>query len=249
MILRFPRLSLRPAACILWGLLAFGALRAQEPPLLRDVRVRVLSWSGTIEGVMLRSGPGPEAEWLPVRAVDYVRSPFFEVSSGPDLIFFRWQELEDGTRIPVEDGRVRIEGMGDTVLVLISQGETGRRYQALAEGLEDFPAGGYRFLNVSRRNLVVGAGGERELLASGRSLTLVPEVEKDSVGVLVQLAGLVDGEARLVYSNRLARRDGQRLLFFVADAQRGRMPVEVKRIMESTRSIQPPPPPSPPPGS
>ena len=211
-----------------------------EIPELRDVRLRVLSWSGTVEGVLLRKAPVPDAEWVPVLAVDYVRSSFVEVKTGPDLVFFRWEEQPDGTRVAVEDGRVKVEGLAEPFLILITaQRGGGRTYQALSESLEDFPSGAYRFFNASQSAVVVRAGETRQSLPAGRIATLVPVMDGASVGVLIQLAGMVDGEPRLVYSNRLARRENQRLLFFIRDAHRGRSRYEVKRISDSTRHLFP----------
>lgn len=210
---------------------------AEEPVELKDIRFRTLSWSGDVQGVSVWNGNPEAAAWIPIKAMDYIRSPFVEVKTGPELTFFRWEEQEDGTRVPVEDGRVRIDGMGDTLLILITERKNKRSYFAMPESLQDFPVDTYRFLNASKLGLVVGTGKERAPLAPRKLITMKPELDEQSVGVKVQLAGLVDGEPRLIYSNRLARRKGQRTLFFIVDSDKGRVPVEVKRLVEGTINL------------
>lgn len=241
---RFNFSAERKYAWILFFLFVSGLsnVRAAENPDSQRVRFRTLSWSGKVQGLMVASGTGSEAEWLQVKAVSYLRSRFIEVFSGPDLVFYRWETLEDGTQVPVEDGRVNITGMGETLLILITQQGGKRKYFAMPESLEAFPDDSYRFMNASQMAVVVGVGEEHRVLGLRQVVTISPELETGSVGVVVQLGGQVDGEPRLLYSNRLAHRSGQRTLFFIIDSRRGNVPVEVKRLVEGSRQISRPDP-------
>lgn len=208
-----------------------GSLRAAES----TIRFRTLSWQGDISGLYFQ-GVGGEGKELDAK--DYVRSLPCHASANSDLVFFELEKNEAGETVRKEAGRIPAGHLQDDLLVIITPTPEGYRFSSFPEDSTSFPPNTYRFLNASKSELAVRVGTKVERVAPGASATMKTELSPAESGVPVQIGKFeinTQGGV-LVYSNRLAVREGQRTLIIATDSGNSNQPIQTKRIVESTRA-------------
>jgi len=211
-------------------ILPFSALRSGEP--VSEVRFRTLSVSGNIEGIYYADGSRARVE---LKAVDYVRSPFFQADPRVPLEIYRLLPPPEGETEPVPEVVDRIDwpAQDGPFLLLVGKRGDSYRFSMTTDDTRSFPMGSFRIYNTSDLPVVIQIGDEMAQLVPGESKVLKPDFGQEERGALFQIAARVGDEPRLVYSNLWNSSQTQRTMVFIVNRSNPRVPIGVKRLHES----------------
>lgn len=216
------------------GVLAAAAFASATASATASAQVsakfRTLSWAGAIEDLYYDR----DNKSVQIVAYDYARSPFYHTSAGQKLTFYRFKTAPDGTQVKESAAQVTLTPENRHVLLLFVRGPDGTlRVLTAPDDTSSFPAGSYRFVNMSKTPMSVALGSKPtpRQLAPGQSLVLPGQPERTG-GVPVRVAAL--GEInQLFYSSKWLWNGDHRTLVFIAPTGNAAAPFELRRITEN----------------
>ncbi|MDH4445149.1 MAG: hypothetical protein QE267_08465 [Akkermansiaceae bacterium] len=104
-------------------------------------------------------------------------------------------------------------------------------------------AGDYRLFNFSKQALSVKLGGKSLALDSKLDKNISDSSwQNDVLDLPIQVATVVDGKARLVYSSVWGHRPGRRNFVFMFDGSHPSKPISISRFFDIPAKVKPPAP-------
>lgn len=212
--------------------LASVGMAAQGQEESVKAEILTLSLSGTISDLHFGTADGVTTTSVYSRGfgvpIEYTGSPelvFFRPSSNPDGFSGASREVIAKARLP--------NGASRVLLVFESmEGETDRYRVAVFEnGHSRFPAGGYRFLNLSKVPFVGVAGTERFTLNPRASAIVAPK-GNDQGNVEVKVYSAEKGNEGLIYSSVWQIKDTRRTTVFLLPSESAKQGVQVQKFVE-----------------
>lgn len=196
------------------------------------VRFSTLSVSGDIKEIYFDEAPGSPVE---LRAVDYVRSPYYRVRSELPLRLYRLLPPKAGETEPQKEnvGVINWPASPGPFLLLIGKRGNHYRFSVVSDDTQSFPLGSFRVFNASELSVVIQVGDVHAVIKPGGGEVLRPDLDKEKRGALFQVAAKVGEEPKLVYSNLWNGSKTQRTLVFILDRDNPRAPIGLKRLHES----------------
>lgn len=117
------------------------------------------------------------------------------------------------------------------LLLFIKQGDGSTRVRVFDANVQNFPAGSYRFVNLSDKTVVLALGDEPELTTLlPKAVTLVrkPPLSGSRLNVNVQMAQSgPEGNPQLIYRSLWGYRENRRVMVFVVPGENPNVPVKV----------------------
>lgn len=217
---------------ILFTLFCHGMVATVMAQPQSNVRFSTLSLSGEIEEIYFDDASGTPVE---LKAVDYVRSPFYEVRANAPLRVYRLLPPEEGESEPRRElvGSINWPSHSGPFLLMIGQRGEEYSFSVVPDDSSTFPLGSFRVYNASELPVVIQVGDTRALLEPRESKVLKPDLDQEGRGALFQVAARVGDKPRLVYSNLWSGSKTQRTLVFILNRDNPRAPIGLKRLHES----------------
>ena len=205
---------------------------AQPAASPKAFRFRTLSWSDPVNDLFYDFNGKP----MPVKAVSYARSPFYQADATDKVVFYRQIKGPDGRKVRQVVAEAAVDGKSSMLLMLFIKEPKGAiRVSVSDDETSQFPAGSYRFVNVSSHHLMIAAGSARASIAPGESKVLTSEVDKATHGVNIRLATAAGEASKMVYADVWLWSADARTLVYASDTGNAQAPVDLKRLTENAR--------------
>ena len=221
----------RHIALVLISLVLVAVVGAQSPTL-KTIRFRTLAWSEPVEGVFYEAKGKP----APITAQTWGRSEFYQAEAAEKVVFFKQVKAADGRMLRTVVAEAALEGKTGLLLFLFSKQPDGQLKVNVAEDdTAQFPAGSYRFVNISSSPIMVAAGTARASIAPGESKVLTSRPDAATHGVNVRLATATGEASQMIYADVWLWSADARTLVYASDTGNPQVPVDLKRITENAR--------------
>jgi hypothetical protein len=222
--------------------LVLVAVAGAQSPAPKTIRFRTLSWADPVEGVFYEAKGKP----TPITAQSWGRSDFYQAEAAEKVVFFKQAKGSDGRMVRTVVAEAALEGKSGLLLFLFSKQPNGQlRVNVAEDDTTQFPAGSYRFVNLSSSSLMVAAGSARALIAPGESKVLTSRPDEATHGVNVRLATAAGEASQMIYADVWLWSADARTLVYASDTGNPQVPVDLKRITENARFDKDPAPAAP----
>ncbi len=223
-------------------LLPAGPLAAQSPsPAPAEMRFRTLGLDVNVADLKYSL----KDKDVTVGIFADSRSVFYKVPPANPVVFYRVEDLADGTqkRVPVIQADLSAGGM--LPLLLFSKDPQlpgGLKVEVLKDDLKAFPAGSFRILNREPVQLGAYFANKPTIVPAASEVVIAPTPQEGRTTVFFQLFRLGSGGRQLAYSNNWAVFPDARTMVVVAAAEPPSKQPSVRRITESVGLLSEPPP-------
>ena len=219
-----------------------GSAVAQTSPDPSTVKVhfRLMAWDAAISD--LNYAQGKKA--VPVSMLANGRSTFYEYQGSEPLTFFREITGPDGTPATKVVATVPLSDFKERSLLMFFKSSTqpdGYRVQVIDDSDQTLPAGGFRFLNLSRFPLKVKCGDNGADVAPEGEETVDGTSAAGVQTMGMQIDAVTTTGIRHVYSNVLPYGKTTRSVIFVLQDPLTKA-FDIKRLQEDIASLPKPSP-------
>ena len=201
------------------------------------VSFRTLSAQGELQDIFYSSSK----KSLPITVNPDVRSPYYDYT-GPlaGLAFFRLVAGPDGKPVPQPVGQVDLTALGKRPLLLFmpNPGKPGTYLvRGFSDTSADVPPGGYRFINLTVRQIGIVLGDKKVVIPPDGDAIMVNEASGGRAVTQVLVYGLIGDVAKAVYSSIWSYNVKFRHVIIVAPSDENPSGVLVKCLPESVNNI------------
>lgn len=177
------------------------------------VRLRVLAWNRTVEGLKLRTNEG----WAPLRAPRGRISPTYAVPRREDGAL-RLHEKNSTLEEPAVAFETSVPPGAKEVLLLLRNGKKGYEGKLMPFSESDFPYNSITVFNQTTFPMAVEIDGERHSLEKG-SLIRVPYSEEDleQEALRSRMAAKTESDWKIVQNGFITLQPDARILYFISD--------------------------------
>lgn len=167
-------------------------------------------------------------------------SGFYELPAGGNLAFYRLATNPDGGTARQPVASVKVAGAGLQFLVIVSVGGPGvLSAEVLADDLQTFPAGSYRFLNRTDAPLTCILAGTSSVIAAHSVELLKAKSGEGTRTVFLQVLAQKGKDRVVLYSNNWAWSPLIRTMIVAAPPVPPATTPSIRRIGESVEKLSP----------
>lgn len=221
---------------LLLGLLTISSL-AQEPPV--QTEILTIALDEAVDGLFFADSKAV----VPFQAnITGLSQPVTYI--GPRRFVLRASAAEFAAKppLPAPAAFVDLPPNANRVLLCCLKSEnTALKIVAYDISSTGSRAGDYRVFNFSKQALSVNLGDQSFALSSAGDKNISdPSWQNDVLDLPMQVATVVNGKARLVYSSVWGHRPGRRNFVFMFDGSHPSKPISICRFFDIPTTIKPP---------
>ena len=204
------------AGLLILGLCCFLPIQANAQKIVTGYQFRTFGWGVRMDDLYFAR----DGEDVKVKIYDGLRSPFLEFTEAETILFYRMEVDDEGVVIRTPVLTVPVAEAGKWPLLIFTPDEDvegGLRCKAIADDLESFPQGSFRFINLTAVKLGIAMGDEMMVMEPREMKTMVVEAGDDpneATRFIRLVAETKSGPVR-IYSNNWVVKPTQRTLVLI----------------------------------